>query len=86
MMKKIGEYLFFWAAGGALYYSFEVLFRGFSHWSMFVLGGICFVFFFVQGKSLNWQDPLWRQVLRCMVFVTSMEFIKQMAALCGVGL
>lgn len=75
MMKKIGEYLFFWAAGGALYYSFEVLFRGFSHWSMFVLGGICFVFFFVQGKSLNWQDPLWRQVLRCMVFVTSMEFI-----------
>ncbi len=68
MMKKFGEYLFFWATGGALYYSFEVLFRGFSHWSMFVLGGVCFVFFFVQ-------DPLWIQVLRCMVFVTSMEFI-----------
>ena len=27
--------------GGSLYYGFEVFFRGFSHWSMFVLGGIC---------------------------------------------
>ena len=24
---------------------------------------------------LLWQDPLWLQLLRCMVFVTSMEFI-----------
>lgn len=73
--KKISEYLFLWAAGGCLYYNFELFFRGFSHWSMFVLGGICFVFFYVQGKMLRWQDPLWRQVLRCVVFVTSLEFI-----------
>ncbi len=48
--KKISEYLFLWAAGGCLYYNFELFFRGFSHWSMFVLGGICFVFFYVQGR------------------------------------
>ena len=45
MMRKISKYLFFWALGGALYYTFEILFRGFSHWSMYVLGGICVVFF-----------------------------------------
>lgn len=74
-MKKAGEYLFLWAFGGAAYYSFEILFRGFSHWSMFVLGGICFVFLFLQGKMLGWREPLWRQVLRGVVFITSGEFI-----------
>lgn len=74
-MKRLSEYLFLWALGGCIYYSFEMLFRGFSHWSMFILGGICFVFFAVQGKMLLWQDPLWLQLVRCMVFVTSMEFI-----------
>lgn len=74
-MKKLSEYLFLWAVGGCLYYGFEILFRGFSHWSMFVLGGVCLVFFTVQGRMVHWEDPLWRQVLRCIVFVTSMEFI-----------
>lgn len=74
-MKKLSEYLFFWAVGGCIYYTFEILFRGFSHWSMFVLGGICFVFIYVQGSVCSFNDPLWRQLLRCMVFVTSMEFI-----------
>ena len=42
-VKKLSEYLFLWSLGGILYYTFELLFRGFSHWSMFALGGICLV-------------------------------------------
>ena len=74
-MKKLSEYLFLWALGGCIYYGFEILFRGFSHWSMFVLGGICLIFFTVQGRMVHWEDPLWKQILRCTIFVTSMEFI-----------
>lgn len=74
-MKKLSEYLFLWAVGGCLYYSFEIIFRGFSHWTMFVLGGICLQFFTFQGRIVQWEDPLWRQILRCIIFVTSMEFI-----------
>ena len=74
-MKKLSEYIFFWALGGCIYYFFEILFRGFSHWSMFVLGGICLLFFYIQGSLLHWKEPLWRQVLRCIIFVTAMEFI-----------
>lgn len=48
-MKKLSEYIFFWALGGCIYYFFEILFRGFSHWSMFVLGGICLLFFLYSG-------------------------------------
>ena len=72
MMRKISKYLFsgqFLAV--PLYYTFEILFRGFSHWSMYVLGGICFVFFYIQGESMGWQEPVWKQTLRCTVFVTA---------------
>ena len=74
-MKKLSEYLFLWTLGGSLYYFFEIFFRGFSHWSMFILGGICMVFFTVQGQAVHWEDALWRQILRCIIFVTAMEFI-----------
>ena len=42
---------------------------------MYVLGGICFVFFYIQGESMGWQEPVWKQTLRCTVFVTAGEFI-----------
>ena len=73
--KKITEYTFLWTLGGSLYYSFEVIFRGFSHISMFILGGICMVFFALQGELTKWKEALWIQVLRCSIFVTSGEFI-----------
>ena len=73
--KKISEYLFLWTAGGAIYYLFEILFRGFSHWSMFGLGGICFLFTYLQGKVTGWKDSLWVQVLRSTIFVVACEFI-----------
>ncbi len=74
-MKKIGEYLFIWGLGGCIYYIFEHIFRGYSHWTMFLLGGICFLFFYIQGILIQWSDPLWMQVLRCTIFVAAMEFI-----------
>lgn len=75
MMKKLSEALFLFSVGGCIYYTFELIFRGFSHWTMFVLGGLCFLFFGIQGKMVAWEDPLWRQLLRCIIFVTAMEFI-----------
>lgn len=74
-MKKWIEYLFIWTFGGCLYYGIELFFRGFSHWSMFLLGGTCFLFCYLQGFLLGWSDPLWRQVLRCSLFITCGEFI-----------
>ena len=74
-LKKLAEYGFLWLLGGSLYYSFEMIFRGFSHWTMFVLGGICLLFIYIQGKLLCWQDGLFIQILRSVIFVTSMEFI-----------
>ena len=55
-LKNISEYLVLWAVGGCIYYGIEVLFRGFSHISMFMLGGLCMQFFTWQGRLTEWQD------------------------------
>ena len=73
--KRVSEYLFLLGAGGTLYYAIEILYRGFSHWSMFLLGGTCFCFFWWQGSSLCWKEPLWVQTIRAGIFVTACEFI-----------
>ena len=75
LYEKISEYLFLWGIGGWIYYTLEILFRGFSHWSMFVLGGICMMFFSYQGQQVHWQDDFLLQVFRCSIFVTAAEFI-----------
>lgn len=74
-MKRMSEYSFLWAFGGTLYYTFEVFFRGFSHWTMFVLGGVCGVFCVWQGRILKWTEPLWIQIARCTTFVVACEFV-----------
>ena len=74
-MKKTSQFLFFLTTGGCIYYAVEILFRGFSHWTMFLLGGICFLFFYMQGIATGWSEALWIQTLRATIFVVSMEFI-----------
>ena len=85
VMKRFSEYLFLFTLGGCIYYSFEILFRGFSHWSMFLLGGLCFLFCTWQGLLFAWREPLWKQVIYCTVFVTAMEFLTGILVnkLCG---
>lgn len=74
-LKRLLEYSFLWVTGGTFYYMIEKLFRGFSHWSMFVLGGVCMMFFAFQGRAVKWTEPLWKQVIKCTIFVTAGEFI-----------
>ena len=43
VMNKIFEYIVLSWIGGSTYVALEVLFRGRSHWTMFILGAICFI-------------------------------------------
>ena len=73
--KRLMEYGSLWFVGGSIYYALERIFRGFSHWSMFILGGICMVFFAFQGQASDWTEALWKQMIRCTIFIVSCEFI-----------
>ncbi len=41
-LQRTVESLYVIFAGGVLYYGIEIAFRGISHWSMALCGGICF--------------------------------------------
>lgn len=61
--------------GGNLYYLIEILWRGYSHWSMFILGGLCFIYAGLQNEYTEWNYPFWKQLLKVEFFVLIGEFV-----------
>lgn len=74
-LQLTGKYLFLFSIGGALYYLGEILFRGYSHWSMFILGGLCFLYAGIQNQLTDWKKPLILQIIQVEFFVLAGEFI-----------
>lgn len=56
--------------GGMCYAALELLWRGFTHWSMFLLGGSCFV---LIGKLRRVQLPLPLRAMTAATVVTALE-------------
>lgn len=58
--------------GGMCYAGMELLWRGFTHWSMFLLGGLCFV---LVGnlKKLRARRPLPLLVTEAALLITLLE-------------
>ncbi len=69
------KYLFLFVAGGLLYNIIEIAFRGWSHWTMFILGGICFICLGLINEIIPWEMPLWQQVLIGAGIITGLEFV-----------
>lgn len=74
-VKKIVESLILFIIGGAVYYLIEILWRGYSHWTMFILGGIAFLLVGHINVYFAWGLPLWKQCGIAAVIVTVLEFI-----------
>jgi len=72
---KLSKKLILFLIGGISYYLIEILWRGYSHSSMFILGGICFVLIGLINNFLSWDTPLWRQQLIATGLITTLEFI-----------
>lgn len=69
------KYLYLFYLGGHLYCLIEIAFRGKTHWTMFIVGGICFIYAGIQNERTSWDYPLWKQILRVETFVLTLEFI-----------
>ncbi len=74
-MRQLSKNLRLFAIGGLLYYLIEILWRGYSHMSMFVIGGICFVLIGLINEYLSFDTPLWKQQFIAATIVTGIEFI-----------
>lgn len=73
-MKKLLIHIPIAVIGGLVYMGIEILWRGHSHWTMGVLGGVCFV---LIGLLDEWQDhsPMLLQMIQGMCIVTAIELV-----------
>lgn len=60
--------------GGGLYVLLEKLWRGYSHWSMFLLGGFCFHLMGTVDRRCR-RKRLWQRCLLCSLLITAAEFL-----------
>lgn len=74
-MKRYHKETILGLIGGLLYIIIELIWRGYSHWTMFVLGGLCFVCLGRINELIPWDMPLWQQILIGTAIITGLEFI-----------
>ena len=63
-LESIGKHILklytLWTIFGSLYYLMECMWRGYSHWSMYILGGVCGILLDLENEYLSWDTPLWK--------------------------
>lgn len=64
--------------GGCVYFLIELLWRGHSHWTMVVMGGVCFILIGDINEFIPWNMPLILQGGIGSAVITPMELV------CGV--
>lgn len=73
-MKVIRPLILF-GIGGLLYLLIELVFRGHTHWTMFFVGGLCFVLVGAINEFISWDMSF---VLQCIIggaIITAVEFV-----------
>ena len=65
------------AFGGLAYALIELLFRGRTHWSMILAGGICAVFLYLI--AIKSRERLWKKWLMGGAVITTVEFLTGIA-------
>lgn len=74
-MRQFLKYAFLFSLGGMTYNLIEIGYRGWTHWTMFFLGGMCFVSLGLLNEVIPWEMPLWQQVFAGACIITILEFV-----------
>ena len=73
--KLMSKYMALLLIGGVAYVLLELEWRQKSHWTMFLLGGLCFICLGLINELISWDMPLWQQVIIGACIVTALEFL-----------
>lgn len=69
------KYLFLFWFGGSTYVALEVIWRGYSHWTMLILAGILFIVADLLNEIWSWDFSLRLQVLIATCIATVSELL-----------
>ena len=72
--RKAKKYSLLFILGAIGYAAIETIWRGHTHWSMMIAGGLCFGLFSVVADRMNGKSILVKAVV-CAVGVTAIEFV-----------
>lgn len=61
------------AFGGMAYGILETIFRGYTHWSMGIAGGLCFCLLYQVEQVF--EEPLWKKCLLGSGIITTVEYV-----------
>lgn len=73
-MKKLRNYLKIYSIGAVGYSLLEILWRGYTHWTMGIVGGICFSIIY----KINCVFKKSKTVVKCLLgsgAITAIEFL-----------
>ena len=75
IFNSILKYLVLFLIGGITYYFIEIAYRGYSHFSMIIVGGICFILIGSINEFSNKEIPLLIQMLISVILINIVELI-----------
>lgn len=73
-MKKNSKRAILGIIGGLMYAGIEILWRGHTHWTMVLCGGICFILIGEINEIIPWEMPVWQQAAIGTIIITAIEF------------
>lgn len=74
-MTSFMKYLFLFLTGGFAYFYIEILYRGFSHFSMIICGGLAFILCGAINQLMHFKISVISQMILSMFIITALEFI-----------
>lgn len=72
--KKIVEYVIIFCIGSLMYGLLEVIYRGYTHWTMALTGGTVFALLYFINLKLKTRSLVLRGLIGCLV-ITLFEFV-----------
>ena len=79
-MRSVFKPAALFCTGGSIYIIIEIIWRAMrgsnpTHWTMFILGGLCFILIGAINEHLPWEMPIWLQAIIGAIGVLILEFI-----------
>lgn len=74
-LKEAFKLFLLFLIGGLVYSAIEIAYKGDSHYSMFLVGGLCFILLGGINNYLNYDMPVIYQMLASSFIITTLEFI-----------
>lgn len=75
ILKEFIKLVVLFIIGGLIYIGMEVIFRGYSHWTMGILGGLCFIIIGGMNNYSSEDISVFEQSISGAMVITAFELV-----------